>query len=196
MNKKRKIEEVNEYPLFTNKIMPSAYTAPAIPDNAFRILSYNIAGLVASTKKGLVPYLLAENADIVCLQESKLSDNPAVSIIQKSVYPYQYLSHSTEKKGYSGTIVLSKHKPVSVKYGMGKDSQFDKEGRIITLEFNNFYLINSYIPNAGQDLKRLDYKLEYNKAFSEYLDELDAKKPVVWAGGNCFILEGDLHGFF
>lgn len=177
---------------FTNTKMPESFdfVTPHNSANSIKILSYNVNSLPASLKKNLLPYLKAESPDILCLQETKLNA-PDTSTFPKNEYPYQYWSCSLSKKGYAGSAVLSKIEPVSVHYGIknemvngAKDDEAleDDEGRCITLEFADYFLVACYVPNAGMKLERLDYKEKYNKAMEKYLNALDARKPVVWAG--------------
>ena len=130
-------------------------------------------------------YLLAEDADILLLQETKLNE-PNYNILSKLLYPHQFFSCSLGKKSYSGTAAFSKIKPLEVHYGINFDE--DDEGRTITLEFEKFYVVGSYIVNAGEGLKRLDYKQKFDAAMLTYLQGLEKKKPVVWGGGTSLLL--------
>ena len=141
----------------------------------------NCKGLNASLKKGFDIYVKAEDADILCIQETKLNERPAFTAPCLTRYPYQYWSHSTAKKGYSGSAILSKIKPLSVLYGIDQ-KEMDDEGRVISLEFEDFWIVACYIPNAGSKLERLDYKVEYCDAILDFIQRLEAKKPVIWTG--------------
>ncbi|KAI9146140.1 Endonuclease/exonuclease/phosphatase [Paraphysoderma sedebokerense] len=147
-----------------------------------KIVSWNVNSLNASLKKGFKFYVEAENPDILCLQETKLND-PMHGLFSKGLYPWQYFTHSQDKKGYSGSAIFSKVKPLNVTYGL-PSTDLDNEGRLITLEFSKFYLVAAYVPNAGEGLKRLDYKQEWDKEMKRYLNELDGKddKYLIWAG--------------
>jgi exodeoxyribonuclease III len=130
----------------------------------------------------LKEYIEAEDADIVCLQETKLNE-PNYSLFFKKQYPFQYFSCCDTKKGYSGTMVLSKQEPEKIKYGIGwKHNELSKEGRVISLQFSKFWLVACYIPNAGQKLERLSLRQEWDKEMKRYLEELQQEKPVVWCG--------------
>lgn len=169
----------DKYP--RNTTMPSSYTIPATPDSHVKIVSWNVSSLKAAAKKGLTEYVEAEDADIWLLQETKLQDAQGIPLLSKSKFPHQIWLSSEEKKGYSGSAVLSKIKPLSTQNGIGV-AEHDKEGRTVTVEFERFYVVACYIPNAGQKLERLDYKKTYMAAMETYLKKLQAKKPVIWAG--------------
>jgi exodeoxyribonuclease-3 len=142
-----------------------------------KIISWNVNGIRACVKKGFLEYFQQENADIFCLQETKLQ----VGQIELHLEGYeQYWNYAT-KKGYSGTAVFTKIKPLSVKYGVGDMSE-EAEGRILTLEFEQFYLVNVYTPNAKRDLTRLPYRLEWEDDMRSYLKQLDQIKPVIMCG--------------
>lgn len=164
-----------------NTEMPNDLEYLPAPSGYIKICTWNIASYKASLKKGLMTYLKAENSDIVLLQETKLTDEPEEGL-NRDIYPYQYWSHCGSKKGYSGSAVLSKISPLSVTYGVGVD-EFDGEGRVITLEFQDWWLIACYIPNAGSKLERLEFKRRYMGTMEKYLRELESSKPIVWAGG-------------
>ncbi|RDW21214.1 exodeoxyribonuclease III [Oceanobacillus chungangensis] len=142
-----------------------------------KLVSWNVNGIRACVKKGFLDYFHEINADIFCIQESKLQ---AGQIDLNLEGYYQYWNYA-ERKGYSGTAVFTKKKPLSVKYGVGIEETQD-EGRIITLEYEDFYLVNVYTPNAKRDLTRLDYRLEWEDALLVYLKELDAIKPIIYCG--------------
>ncbi len=142
-----------------------------------KIVSWNVAGFRAVLKKGFEEFFDSINADVFCIQESK------VELDQFSFNKdgYDMYLYPAEKKGYSGTLIYSKVKPISISYGMGIE-EHDHEGRIITLEFNDFYLVNQYVPNVKRDLTRLDYRMTWEDDFRKYLKKLEEKKPVVVCG--------------
>ncbi len=140
-------------------------------------VSWNVNGLRACVGKGFLDIFKDFDADIFAVQETKM--NPEQAEILTEGY-YQYWN-SAEKKGYSGTAVFSKKEPLSVKYGIGIP-QHDKEGRVITLEFDKFYFVTCYTPNSQNELARLDYRMDWEDAFLTFLKDLDAKKPVVLCG--------------
>ncbi|KAM0792388.1 hypothetical protein ACM66B_005068 [Microbotryomycetes sp. NB124-2] len=166
----------------TNKELPNELTPITKKQyGTVRISAYNVCGIKSSEKKGLLKYLEAEDADLVVLTETK-TDDPKFAWIDQH-YQYRYWGVD-QKKGYAGTAILSKLEPKSVTMGLPTSKQEQKlsEGRIVTLEFDNTYVIGTYVPNAGEGLKNLDKKIEWNEAFEEYLRQLDAKKPVIWTG--------------
>ena len=142
-----------------------------------KLVSWNVNGLRACLGKGFLDYIAAENPDIVCLQETKLQPEQAVFELDG----YHRFFHSADKKGYSGTAVLTKEEPLSVTYDFGDDIH-RHEGRIITAEYAAFYLVCCYTPNSQDGLKRLDYRMQWEDDLRAYLKELDAKKPVVYCG--------------
>ena len=142
-----------------------------------KFISWNVNGLRACMQKGFMDYFLAENADFFCLQEIKLQ---AGQIDLQLPGYYQYWNYA-EKKGYSGTAIFTKHEPLNVAYGIGIQ-ELDTEGRVITLEYDNYYLITCYTPNAQQGLARIDHRMNWEKAFSEYVCTLDQTKPVIICG--------------
>ncbi|MGO3732621.1 MAG: exodeoxyribonuclease III [Vagococcus sp.] len=142
-----------------------------------KLVSWNVNGLRAVVKKGFVDIFNDINADIFCLQETKLQEG---QIDLDLPGYYQYWNYA-EKKGYSGTAVFSKREALSVSYGMDIE-EHDKEGRVITLEFKDFYLVNCYTPNSQAELKRIDYRMRWEDDFRAYLMELDSKKPVILCG--------------
>lgn len=142
-----------------------------------KIISWNVAGLRACLKKGLIEFFEKENADIFCIQESKLTEE------QNTFHPegyYEYLFPAI-KKGYSGTLVYSKVEPVSVKFGID-DEEYDGEGRVITLDYKEFYLVNVYVPNIKRDLSRMESRMRFEDLFREYLGKLKTIKNVVVCG--------------
>ncbi|MBO0998549.1 exodeoxyribonuclease III [Bacillus sp. SD075] len=142
-----------------------------------KLVSWNVNGIRACVKKGFLDYFKDVNADIFCLQETKLQEGQ-ISLELEGYH--QYWNYAL-KKGYSGTAIFTKEKPLSVKYGVGEMVE-EPEGRIITLEFENFYMVNVYTPNAKRDLSRLDYRLEWEDGIIDYLRELDLVKPVIYCG--------------
>lgn len=142
-----------------------------------KLVSWNVNGLRACVNKGFVEYLREMDADLFCVQETKLQEGQIELALGEA---YRSYWNYAEKKGYSGTAVFSKHEPLSVRYGIEEDGE--PEGRIITLEFEAFYLVTVYTPNAKRDLSRLDYRMEWEDRFRGYLQELDKKKPVVACG--------------
>ncbi|KAJ2713455.1 hypothetical protein H4R19_002245 [Coemansia spiralis] len=168
----------------TNKTMPEDYgfIEPA-PAGTLRIVSYNVNSLAASCKKGFKEYVAAEDPDVLCLQETK-ANQPMAFVLSKARFPHQYWHCSTAKKGYSGTAVFSKVKPLSVKYGFdaGVDGDADAEGRLISLEFDSFHLVACYVPNAGEKLVRLDRRLRWDESIRAHLAGREKTKPVVYTG--------------
>lgn len=142
-----------------------------------KFISWNVNGLRACVKKGFLDYFNEMNADFFSLQETKLQEGQID--LQLEGY-YQFWNYA-EKKGYSGTAIFTKHKPLSVSYGVG-EHESQSEGRIITLEYGNFYLVNVYTPNSQRDLARLPLRLQWEDELSEYLTQLDKKKPVIYCG--------------
>ncbi|WP_168121528.1 exodeoxyribonuclease III [Paenibacillus sp. HB172176] len=142
-----------------------------------KLVSWNVNGLRACVTKGYMDYFKAVDADIFCLQETKLQGG---QIEMELGDDYELYWNYAEKKGYSGTAVFTRKKPLSVHYGM--EDNYEPEGRMITLEFEAFYLVTVYTPNAKRDLARLEYRLEWEARFQRYLKELDAKKPVIVCG--------------
>lgn len=142
-----------------------------------KLISWNVNGLRACVKKGFEEVFKEMDADIFCVQETKLQEGQ----IDFAPEGYHCYWNYAEKKGYSGTAVFSKVEPVNVTYGIGIE-QHDKEGRVITLEFEEFYFVTVYTPNSQNELERLDYRMEWEQDFREYLCELKKKKPVVMTG--------------
>lgn len=142
-----------------------------------KLVSWNVNGLRACVNKGFLDYFHEVDADIFCVQETKLQEGQ----IQLDLDGYHQYWNYAEKKGYSGTAVFTRIEPISVKYGLGADES-EQEGRILTLEFADFHLVNVYTPNSQRDLARLGYRLEWEERILHYLQELDAVKPVVLCG--------------
>lgn len=141
-----------------------------------KLISWNVNGLRACKTKGFDEYFAREDADIFCIQETKMQEGQAD--LEKEGY-YRYMS-SAIKKGYSGTLVYTKIKPLSVVYGV--NGLYNDEGRVITLEYETFYLVNVYVPNSKEGLLRLDYRMIFEDNFREYLTSLDKVKPVILCG--------------
>lgn len=142
-----------------------------------KLISWNVNGLRACLGKGFLDFFNAENADVFCLQETKMQPGQA----DLDLPGYEQYWNSAVRKGYSGTAVFTRIPPLSTAYGIGLPEQ-DSEGRAITLEFEDFYLVTVYTPNAQRELTRLDYRMEWEDAFRAYVKALDEKKPVVICG--------------
>lgn len=142
-----------------------------------RFVSWNVNGIRACMNKDFYESFKALDADIFCLQETKVQAGQTELLLDG----YHQFWNYAEKKGYSGTAIFSKEEPISVSYGLGIP-EHDTEGRVITLEFENFYFITVYVPNSRDGLVRLDYRMEWEDAFRNYICELDKKKPVVFCG--------------
>lgn len=142
-----------------------------------KLVSWNVNGLRACVGKGFLEVVKELDADIFCAQETKMQEGQ----LQLDLPDYAQYFNYAEKKGYSGTAVFTKKKPLSVSYGIGI-AEHDREGRVITLEFEDFYFITVYTPNSQNELQRLSYRLEWEAAFLRYLKGLEKKKPVIFAG--------------
>ncbi len=142
-----------------------------------KFISWNVNGLRACVQKGFVDFFNEIDADIFCIQESKLQEG---QIDLPTEGWHQYWNYA-EKKGYSGTAIFTKTEPISVVYGMGIE-EHDKEGRVITLEFEDFYVVTCYTPNSKRELERLDYRMQWEDDFKAYLKGLEKKKPVIMCG--------------
>ena len=142
-----------------------------------RLISWNVNGLRAVAKKGFEDLFYGLEADIFCLQETKLQEGQ----IELNLPGYETYWNYAEKKGYSGTAVFTKHTPLSVTYGLGIP-EHDTEGRVLTLEFEEFFLVCVYTPNAQDELKRLPYRMDWEDAFRDFVSALDVKKPVIICG--------------
>ena len=142
-----------------------------------KFVSWNVNGLRACVQKGFLEFFHQADADFYCLQETKLQEGQ----IQLELPGYHQYWCYAQKKGYSGTAIFTKHTPLSVAYGLGIP-ELDTEGRAITLEYPDFYLITCYTPNAQQELARLDHRLKWEEAFRGYVSRLDAEKPVILCG--------------
>lgn len=142
-----------------------------------KLISWNVNGLRACMGKNFMDFFQEIDADIFCLQETKLQAGQ----IELDLPGYEQYWNYAEKKGYSGTAVFTKTKPLLVTYGIGEE-EHDREGRVITLEFVDFYLVNVYTPNSQDELKRLSYRMQWEDAFLAYLKKLEEKKPVIFCG--------------
>ena len=142
-----------------------------------RLISWNVNGLRACVNKGFLDFFKEIDADIFCIQESKLQEGQ----IQLELEGYHQYWNYAVKKGYSGTAIFTKAEPLSVTYGIGKE-EHDQEGRVITLEFSEFYMVTVYTPNSQNELARLPYRMEWERDFLAYLKELETRKPVVFCG--------------
>ena len=145
-----------------------------------KIITWNVNGVRAVAKKGFIKQVNAWNADIICLQETKAQDDEVHGALA-DIKGYNVYPHSAVRKGYSGTCIMTKEKPLNVTYGIGINDH-DQEGRTITSEFNDFYLVTSYIPNSGSELARLDYRQLWDRDFQFYLTQLQKKKSVIACG--------------
>ena len=142
-----------------------------------KLISWNVNGLRACEGKGFSDTFRRLDADFFCLQETKMQPGQ----LDLTFDGYESYWNSAEKKGYSGTAIFTRHKPLSVTYGIGID-EHDREGRVITMEMDDFYLVCCYTPNSQDGLKRLDYRMQWEDDFQTYLQRLDAQKPVVLCG--------------
>lgn len=142
-----------------------------------KLLSWNVNGIRAILKKNFMDFVNKEKPDVLCIQETKAGkDN-----IQILLPDYEQFWYSAERPGYSGTLVLTKHPPLSVQYGLAHDDH-DSEGRVIAVEFEDFFLVNVYTPNAGSELARLPYRQEWDEEFRAFIKKLDKNKPVIICG--------------
>lgn len=142
-----------------------------------KLISWNVNGLRACVQKGFLDFFHEADADIFCVQETKLQEGQ----IQLDLEGYEQYWNYAEKKGYSGTAVFTKQTPVSVRYGIGIE-EHDHEGRVITLEYENFFFVTVYTPNSQSELARLDYRMKWEDDFLAYLKSLEETKPVIYAG--------------
>lgn len=145
-----------------------------------KIISWNINGIRAITKKDFFTDISQMNPDVLCLQETKAQEGEVQEALSKMTDYHQYYN-SAERKGYSGVAILSKSEPLSITFDMGIE-EHDKEGRLICAEFEGFYLVNVYVPNSGQELVRLDYRQTWDEDFKNYVENLNKKKPVILCG--------------
>ncbi len=144
-----------------------------------KLLSWNVNGVRAVLRKGFADFIESEKPDIVCLQETKAT--PEQVVIPSVLAKYHSVWNIAEKKGYSGTAIFSKAKPLSVCLGIDC-AEHDREGRVITAEFADFFLVNVYVPNSKRELTRLAYRQQWDRAFLRYLKNLEQIKPVIWCG--------------
>ena len=142
-----------------------------------KLISWNVNGIRAAYNKGFNNFFDNENADIFCIQETKMQEGQ-LDLAKEGYYVYL---NSAEKKGYSGTAIWTKIKPITVRYGIDIE-EHDKEGRVITLEFEKFFMVTVYTPNAKRELERLEYRVKWEQDFRKYLEELRKVKPVVICG--------------
>lgn len=142
-----------------------------------KFISWNVNGLRACVGKGFLDYFKEADADIFCIQETKLQEGQ----IDLELDGYHQYWNYAQKKGYSGTAIFTKKEPLSVSYGLGIE-EHDQEGRVITLEFEDFYFITVYTPNSQNELKRLDYRMKWEDDFLAYVKQLEEKKPVIYCG--------------
>jgi exodeoxyribonuclease-3 len=145
-----------------------------------KIVSFNVNGVRAIVKKNFIADIVTLNPDILCLQETKAM----VSQVEEALEPldgYYTYANEAEKKGYSGTAILSKQKPLSVSYGINS-IEHDREGRVICAEYDDFFVVNVYVPNSGSELLRLDYRQVWDRDFCTYLKNLEKKKPIIVCG--------------
>lgn len=149
--------------------------------NKFKFVSWNVNGLRAVMQKGFKEYFDNVDADFFCIQETKMQKEQATF----EMNGYHEYWNCADKKGYSGTLIYTKHKPIDVIYGINVDNErglYNDEGRVITLEYDNFYLVTSYTPNSQDGLKRLDYRMTFEDNFRKYLNTLSTKKSVIVCG--------------
>ena len=142
-----------------------------------KLISWNVNGLRACVGKGFMDFFNEADADVFCIQESKLQEGQ----IHLDLRGYHQYWNYAEKKGYSGTAMFTKEEPISVSYGLGIE-EHDHEGRVITAEFPEYYIVTCYTPNSKDDLARLDYRMTWEDAFRAYLKTLEEKKPVIFCG--------------
>ena len=144
-----------------------------------KIISWNVNGIRAALKKGLAEFIVAEQPDIVCLQETKATAEDVT--VPAALAEFTPLWNSAEKKGYAGTAIFTKPKPLVVTCGIGT-AEHDREGRVITAEYADFFLVNVYVPNSKRELTRLPYRQQWDRDFLAYLKRLEATKPVIFCG--------------
>lgn len=142
-----------------------------------KFISWNVNGIRACCDKGFREAFKQLDADFFCLQETKMQEGQ----LDLQFEGYQSYWNYAEKKGYSGTAIFTRHQPLSVSYGIGVE-EHDHEGRVVTLEMENFYLVTVYVPNSQDELRRLDYRMTWEDAFLAYIKQLEAKKPVIFCG--------------
>jgi len=142
-----------------------------------KLISWNVNGIRACVQKGFLDFFKELDADVFCIQESKMQEGQ----LELDLEGYHQYWNYAEKKGYSGTAIFTKQEPISVQYGIGVD-EHDHEGRVITLEFEDFYMVTVYTPNSQDELKRLDYRMQWETDFLAYLKKLEDKKGVIFCG--------------
>ena len=142
-----------------------------------KLISWNVNGIRACVQKGFLDFFNEVDADIFCIQESKMQEGQ----LDLELEGYHQYWNYAEKKGYSGTAIFTKQEPISVQYGIGIE-EHDHEGRVITLEFDDFYMVTVYTPNSQDELKRLDYRMQWEADFLAYLKKLEEKKGVIFCG--------------
>ena len=142
-----------------------------------KLISWNVNGIRACVQKGFLDFFKEADADIFCIQESKMQEGQ----LELDLAGYHQYWNYAEKKGYSGTAIFTKQEPISVQYGIGVP-EHDQEGRVITLEFEDFYMVTVYTPNSQDELKRLDYRMQWETDFLAYLKKLEEKKGVIFCG--------------
>jgi len=145
-----------------------------------KLVSWNVNGIRAVAKKNFFNDFETIDADVLCLQETKAQDNQVQEVL-KSLFGYHVYAHSAVRPGYSGTAIISKTEALTETFGIGIEA-FDQEGRVLCLEFSSFFLVNVYVPNSGNDLKRLAYRQQWDQAFYTYLKKLEKAKPVIACG--------------
>jgi exodeoxyribonuclease-3 len=145
-----------------------------------KLISWNVNGIRAVAKKGFAEQVKAWDADFICLQETKAQDEE-VRFALKDLNGYEIYSSSAVRKGYSGTGLLTRHKPLNVTYGIGIEDH-DQEGRVVTAEYDQFFVVTTYVPNSGSELLRLGYRQEWDRDFRNYLSSLQKIKPVIACG--------------
>lgn len=145
-----------------------------------KLISWNLNGIRAVAKKGLVDIIHELDADVICFQETKAQDDQVLGALE-GLNGYKVYSYSAIKKGYSGTAILSKEEPLSIKNGIGIE-EHDTEGRLITAEFENYFLLTTYVPNSQGGLKRLPYRMQWDADLLAYMQELEKTKPVIICG--------------
>jgi exodeoxyribonuclease III len=141
-----------------------------------KVISWNVNGLRSCIGKGFMDFFRSSGADIFCIQETKLQKGD----IKADFSGYDEYWHDADKKGYAGTAVFSRMEPIGVSYGI--EAEKNEEGRVITLEFEDFFIVNVYVPNSGEELKRLGYRIAWDKLFRKYISDLDSGKPVIACG--------------
>jgi len=142
-----------------------------------KLISWNVNGIRAALNKGFKDFFNEMDADIFCIQETKMQEGQ----VEIDFEGYKQYWNSAEKKGYSGTVIFTKVEPISVKYGIGIE-EHDNEGRVITLEFDKFYMVNIYTPNSKRELERLDYRMIWEEEIKKHIKKLDESKPVIVCG--------------